>query len=165
MTSFRTTLAAAFAAALVATAAPQFAQAEFTAADAAMQERSQLFVHTSGAISDLLEAMNGYSVARAHDNRQEMSISAAEMAAASSEAAFLAAVLNAQVQTEGVSEQAKELAPQLATLTAQVENALDAIVASGDLDELNKVLDGDATASALTELSRINLEVHRMIWG
>lgn len=165
MTGFRTTLATLFVAGFVATSAPQLALAEFTAADAAMQERSQLFVHTSGAISDLLEAMNGYSVARAHDNKQEMSISAAEMAAASSEAAFLAAVLNVQVQTQGVSEQAKALAPQLATLTAQVENALDAIVASGDLDELNKVLDSDATAGALTELSRINLEVHKLIWG
>ena len=74
-------------------------------------------------------------------------------------------MLNAQVQAQGVSEQAKELAPQLATLTAQVENTLDAIVASGDLDALNKILDSDETASALTKLARINMEVHKLIWG
>jgi hypothetical protein len=165
MTRFRTTLATLLAATFVAGSAPQLAQAAFTAADAAMQERSQLFVNTNSAITDLLAAMNAYSIARAHDMQGAMHVAAAVMAGASSEAAYLAAVLNAQVQTEGTSDKAKELAPQLAKLTAQVETALDSIVASGNLEELNKILDSSETASALTELARINREVHQLIWG
>ena len=165
MTRFNLTLAGVLSAALLASSVPQIAQAGFTAADAAMQERSQLYVHTSSAIAELLEAATAYNVARSHDNRQEMQVSAAEMAAASSEAALLAAVLNAQVQTEGTNETAKKLAPQLASLTAQVENALDKVVASGDLGELDKVLDSDKTASALTQLASINRQVQQMLWG
>ena len=127
---------------------PQFAQAEFTAADAAMQERSQLYFKTYGTIADLLEATTAYSIARARDDEHAMHIAAAEMASVSSAAAFRSAVLNAEVQAEGSNAKAKELAPQLATLAAQVETKLHPTVANGDLMALNKMLDSEETASA-----------------
>lgn len=165
MTRFNLTLASVFSAAFLATSVPQAALAQFTSTDAAMQQRSQLYFATAGAISDLLQGSTAYSIARAHNDRTAMQIAASEMAAASSEAAFLAAVLDAEVQAEGTNATAKELAPQLATLTAQVESTLDSIVASGNLDELNKVLDSDETANALTELFRINKQVHQLLEG
>ncbi len=152
-------------AALLATSVPHAAMAQFNSKDAAMQERSQIYFATYGAISDLLQASTAYSIARSHTDRTAMQIAAGEMAAASSEAAFLAAVLNAAVQAEGTNATAKELAPKLASLTAQVENRLDPIVASGDLDQLNKVLDSDETANALTELFSINKQVHQLLEG
>lgn len=165
MTRFTLTVASILSAAFLAASVPQAALAQFTAADAAMQERSELYFKTYGAISDLLEANTAYNIARAHDDRHAMHIAAAEMASASSEAALLAAVLNAQVQAEGSNETAKELAPRLASLTAEVESTLDPIVTSGSLDELNKILDSDKTANALTELFAINKQVHQLIEG
>ncbi len=165
MTRFTLALASALSAALLATSVPQSAMAQFTSTDEAMQQRSQLYFATSGAINDLLQANTAYNIARAHNDRTAMQIAASEMAAASSEAALLAAVLNTEVQAEGSNATAKELAPQLAKLTAQVENELNSIVASGNLDELNKVLDSDQTANALTELFSINKQVHQLLEG
>lgn len=165
MTRFSIALATALTAAGVALTVPQPAQAQFTAKDAAIQQQSELYFKTYGTISDVLEANTAYNIARAHEDRHAMHIAAAEMVAASSEAAYLAAVLNVMVQAENTNETAKKLAPQLASLTSQVENTLDPIVAKGNLDELNKILDSDETANALTELFRLNKEVHQLIEG
>lgn len=163
MTRFSVALAATLAAASLVSAIPQAAQAQSASSAAAEGERAHLYFVTYGVITDLLKAETAYEVARAHDDKHAMQIAAAEMLGASTKAAELAAVLNLEVQAEGTHEKAKLLAPQLAEATLQIENKLDGVVVKGELTALNKLLDSDETASALTELHTLNKQVLDLI--
>lgn len=124
----------------------------------------QIYLKSQMAVHALLDAEANYSAARAKDDEAAMHEHAAAMMVASTAATYWAAVFDKIVQAEAKKPDAKTLSSDYLALNRVAHDNLVEIVATNDLDELNKRLD-TTVAGTLTKLRETVRKIYAFIEG